>query len=49
MVLARYSARNRSTGKTMEARVAHSFIVRGGQIVRTEQVVDSATVRAAMA
>lgn len=48
MVLARYSARNRATGKTMEARVAHSFVVRGGLIVRMEQIVDSAAVRAAM-
>ena len=48
VVLARYSARNKATGKTMEARVAHSFIVRAGRIVRMEQIVDSATVRAAM-
>ncbi|XVV39692.1 nuclear transport factor 2 family protein [Streptomyces sp. CA-100214] len=48
VVFARYSARNKATGKTMEARVAHSFIVRSGQIVRMEQIVDSATVRAAM-
>ena len=48
VVLARYSARNKTTGKAMEARVAHSFIVRGGRIVRMEQIVDSAVVRAAM-
>ena len=48
VVLARYSARNKATGKAMEARVAHSFTVRGGRIVRMEQIVDSATVRAAM-
>ncbi|MEV3858827.1 nuclear transport factor 2 family protein [Streptomyces sp. NPDC050095] len=49
VVLARYSAINKATGKAMEARVAHSFIVRSGQIVRMEQIVDSAAVRAAMA
>lgn len=48
VVLARYTARNKATGKDMTARVAHSFIVRDGQIVRMEQIVDSATVRAAM-
>lgn len=49
VVLARYSAVNKATGKAMEAMVAHSFTVRGGLIVRFEQFVDSATVRAAMA
>ena len=48
VVLARYTARNKATGKDMAARVAHSFIVRAGQIVRMEQIVDSAIVRAAM-
>ncbi|MEV6192817.1 nuclear transport factor 2 family protein [Streptomyces sp. NPDC051920] len=48
VVLARYTARNKTTGKTMEARVAHSFIVRSGRIVRMEQIVDSASVRDAM-
>ncbi|MEY9863537.1 ketosteroid isomerase-like protein [Catenulispora sp. GAS73] len=48
VVLARYTARNQATGKDMIARVAHSFIVRDGLIVRMEQIVDSATVRAAM-
>ncbi len=33
----------------MEARVAHAFTVRGGRIVRMEQIVDSAIVHAAMA
>jgi ketosteroid isomerase-like protein len=37
-----------ATGKDMTARVAHSFIVRGGQIVRMEQIVDSVAVLAAM-
>lgn len=41
IVLARDSARNKATGKSMEARVAHSFIVRAGQIVGMEQIVDS--------
>jgi uncharacterized protein len=48
VVLARYTARNKATGKNMIARVAHSFIVRNGQIVRMEQIVDSGAVRAAM-
>ncbi|MEY9929729.1 ketosteroid isomerase-like protein [Catenulispora sp. GP43] len=48
VVLARYTARNKATGKDMVARVAHSFIVRDSQIVRMEQIVDSASVRAAM-
>jgi hypothetical protein len=48
VVLARYSARNKATGRDMTARVAHCFTVRGGQIVRMEQIVDSAVVRAAM-
>ena len=48
VVLARYTARNKATGKDMTARVAHCFTVRAGQIVRMEQIVDSATVRAAM-
>ena len=48
VVLARYTARNKATGKDMTARVAHCFIVRVGQIVRMEQIVDSAAVRAAM-
>ncbi|RII17693.1 hypothetical protein DSC45_12395 [Streptomyces sp. YIM 130001] len=48
VVLARYSATHKGTGKAMEARVAHSFVVRLGRIVRMEQIVDSTTVRAAM-
>jgi uncharacterized protein len=49
IVLARYTARNRATGKTLNARVAHPFVVRGGFIVRFEQFVDTALVRDAMA
>jgi len=48
VVLARYTARNRSTGKALAARVAHHFVVRGGLIVRFEQFVDTALVRDAM-
>jgi len=48
VVLARYTATNRSTGKYLDARVAHHFIVRGGLIVRFEQFVDTALVRDAM-
>jgi ketosteroid isomerase-like protein len=49
VVLARYTARNRATGKDIDVRVAHHFIVRGGLIVRFEQFVDTAKVRDAMA
>lgn len=45
VVLARYTAKHRGTGKELAARVAHHFIVRGGLIVRFEQFVDTALVR----
>ena len=48
VVLARYTARHRSMGKALAVRVAHHFVVRGGLIVRFEQFVDTALVRAAM-
>ena len=48
VVLARYTARHRTTGKALAVRVAHHFAVRGGLIVRFEQFVDTALVRAAM-
>ena len=48
VVLARYTARHRSTGKALAVRVAHHFVVRGGLVVRFEQFVDTAAVRAAM-
>jgi len=48
VVLARYTARNKATGKLLDARVAHHFVVRGGLIVRFEQFVDTALVRDAM-
>ena len=48
VVLARYTATNKTTGKNINVRVAHYFIVRGGRIVRFEQFVDTAKVREAM-
>lgn len=48
VVLARYTARNKATGKPLDVRVAHHFIVRDGSIVRFEQFVDTARVRDAM-
>lgn len=48
VVLARYTAVNKATGKPLDVRVAHHFTVRGGKIVRFEQFVDTALVRAAM-
>ena len=48
VVLARYTATNRATGKDLAVRVAHHFVVRGGLIVRFEQFVDTAKVRDAM-
>jgi uncharacterized protein len=49
VVLARYTARNRATGKQLAVRVAHHFVVRGELIVRFEQFVDTALVRDAAA
>ena len=48
VVLARYTATNKATGKDINVRVAHHFVVRGGRIVRFEQFVDTAKVREAM-
>jgi hypothetical protein len=48
VILARYTARNKATGKDIDVRVAHHFTVRGGAIVRFEQFVDTAKVRDAM-
>jgi len=45
VVLARYSATHKATGKPLNVRVAHHFTVRGGLIVRFEQFVDTALVR----
>jgi len=49
VVLARYTARHKATGKHLDVRVAHHFVVRSGLIVRFEQFVDTALVRDAMA
>ncbi|SHH63279.1 nuclear transport factor 2 family protein [Streptomyces sp. 3214.6] len=48
VVLARYTAVNKVTGKRLAVRVAHHFVVRGGRIVRFEQFVDTALVRDVM-
>ena len=48
VVLARYTAANKATGKALNVRVAHHFVVRGDKIVRFEQFVDTAKVLAAM-
>lgn len=48
VVLARYTGTNKATGKDIDVRVAHHFVVRGGRIVRFEQFVDTAKVRDAM-
>jgi len=48
VVLARYTATNRETGRPIDVRVAHHFTVRGGLIVRFEQFVDTALIRDAM-
>lgn len=48
VVLARYTAVNKATGRPIDVRVAHHFVVRGGLIARFEQFVDTALVRAAM-
>ncbi|MVU80871.1 DUF4440 domain-containing protein [Nocardia sp. ET3-3] len=45
VVLARYTATHKTTGKPLNVRVAHHFTVRGGLIVRFEQFVDTALVR----
>ena len=39
-----YTAVNNSTGKSLTARVAHLWQLKGGKIVRFEQFVDSQTV-----
>ncbi|MFJ6080002.1 nuclear transport factor 2 family protein [Streptomyces sp. NPDC092369] len=46
--MARYTAVNKATGKSINVRVAHHFVVRGALIVRFEQFVDTALVRDAM-
>jgi ketosteroid isomerase-like protein len=49
VVLARYTAQHRGTGKPLAVRVAHPFVVRAGLIVCFEQFVDTALVRDAAA
>ena len=44
VVLARYTATHRTSGRALNVRVAHHFVVRGGLIVRFEQFVDTAKV-----
>ncbi|MFJ6793462.1 nuclear transport factor 2 family protein [Streptomyces sp. NPDC091268] len=48
VVLARYTATHKGTGKPLDVRVAHHFTVRGGRIVRFEQFADTAKVHEAM-
>ncbi len=48
LVLGRYTAVHAATRKPIAVRVVHAWIVRGGRIVRFEQFVDTAQVRAAM-
>ncbi|WP_213084202.1 nuclear transport factor 2 family protein [Streptomyces qaidamensis] len=48
VVLARYTATHKTTGRLIDVRVAHHFVVRGGLIVRFEQFTDTALVRDAM-
>ncbi|MEV7773661.1 nuclear transport factor 2 family protein [Kitasatospora sp. NPDC086791] len=45
VVLGRYTAVHKITGKPLAVRVAHHFTVRGGRIVRFEQFTDTALVR----
>src|SRR5256885_12965755 len=49
VVLARYTATNKGTGKNLNVRVTHHCLVRGGAIVRFEQFVYTALVRDAAA
>lgn len=48
VALCHNTARNKATGKPLNVRVAHSFTVRNGKIVKFEQFVDTALVREAM-
>lgn len=43
-----YTATNKATGRSINVRVAHHYVVRGGLIVPFEQFVDTAAVRTAM-
>lgn len=44
----RYAGTHRASGRAMEASFSHLYQLRDGQIVRMEQVVDSAAMRQAM-
>ncbi|GAB2704802.1 MULTISPECIES: nuclear transport factor 2 family protein [Comamonas] len=44
----RYTGTHRASGRAMEAGFSHLYQLRGGQIIRMEQVVDSAAMRQAM-
>ena len=48
VALCRYTARNKATGKPLNVRVAHAFLVHNSKIVTFEQFVDTALVREAM-
>lgn len=48
IVLGRYTAVHAASRRAMSVRVVHSWVVRGGRIVRFEQFVDTAQVKAAM-
>lgn len=47
--LGRYHGRHRTTGKTLDTRVAHVWEVRGGLVRRFEQFTDTLLVAQAMA
>ena len=48
VVLARYTPTNKATDRDIKVRVAHHIVIRGDKIVRFEQFVDTALIRAAM-
>jgi ketosteroid isomerase-like protein len=48
VVLARYTATRKTTGRPTDVRVAHHFVVRGGLIVRFAHFTDTALVRDTM-
>ncbi|GAA1408196.1 nuclear transport factor 2 family protein [Kitasatospora putterlickiae] len=48
VVLGRYTAVHKVTGRPLAVRLVHHFTVRGGRIVRFEQFTDTALVREAM-
>jgi ketosteroid isomerase-like protein len=48
-MLGTYRGTSRATGRSMEARIVHVWHFREGRVVRYEQIVDSATMNAALA